>query len=210
MPGNSGIHGARHICSCMDAHASRAEVAALLGEVSVPRCQAGEAAVALRFHQAGGAARAAEDLVETELQRSNLRDRGHVDALLLLLGRRPHAVPEAVLVQDLLEAHLANPVALVDDQLANALRPDLHHVQPPAVSLRQLAAPRQRRNATATEQRHRGDVPSHQCQASAESQAGDRGRLRHSRKEEDAYRHGVETPQKWTPGKHRGLSQKET
>merc|ERR1740121_2910676 len=121
--------------------ASLLEVARLPGgQVLAPGRGARDAAVALRLREAGVRAGATDDLGEADLEGADLRDRGALDAGLLLLRRGPHAVAEAVLVQALLQAHLAQPVSLVDDELADALGADLHHVQAPTVASRQGAA----------------------------------------------------------------------
>mmetsp|Transcript_51524 Transcript_51524/g.165000 ORF Transcript_51524/g.165000 Transcript_51524/m.165000 type:complete len:221 (+) Transcript_51524:77-739(+) len=119
----------------------RDDVAALHREVRVPARRAGRAAVALRPRKAWHAAGAAKGLVEPEFDGPDLSDGRHVDALLHLLPRRPHAVAAPVLAQDLEHGLLADEVALVDHELANAAGADLHHVQAPALARRQRPGP---------------------------------------------------------------------
>merc|ERR1719263_1167626 len=136
---------------------SALEVAAFLGEVRVPGRHAGAAAIALGAREARLAAGAAEGLVQAQLQGADLRDGRDVDALLVLRLRGAHAVAVAVLVHDLVHGLLADKVALVDHELTDAARANLHEVQAPAVAGRRRAPGRGRGGAA--ERRRNGQVP---------------------------------------------------
>mmetsp|Transcript_51522 Transcript_51522/g.164994 ORF Transcript_51522/g.164994 Transcript_51522/m.164994 type:complete len:226 (+) Transcript_51522:77-754(+) len=148
----------------------RDDVAALHREVRVPARRAGRAAVALRPRKAWHAAGAAKGLVEPEFDGPDLSDGRHVDALLHLLPRRPHAVAPAVLAQDLEHSLLADEVALVDHKLADAAWANLHHVQAPAIARRQGPGPT-RRGCGAAEGGWARQAPGGHCKPEAASGA---------------------------------------
>mmetsp|Transcript_61682 Transcript_61682/g.125768 ORF Transcript_61682/g.125768 Transcript_61682/m.125768 type:complete len:204 (-) Transcript_61682:61-672(-) len=121
----------------------------------VPACRAGATTVTLWLREAGRAAGAAEGLVEADLDWPNLCERRRVKAALVLRLKGSHAVAAPVLVHDIEHGLLADEVALVNDELPNALGPDIHHVEAPAVALGEGATRRSRRGVPAEGGGHR-------------------------------------------------------
>merc|ERR1719188_641810 len=108
-------------------------VAALDGQIRGPTSGASAPAVTRRLHEARLPAGPLKYLRDAHLQWADLRDRRHVQVGLELLRGGAHAVAVAVGGQDVEHSLLANEVTLVDDELADALGPDLHKVEAPAL-----------------------------------------------------------------------------
>jgi len=150
----------------------RVEAWALARQFLAPARSASDATVTLWASavKARLAARATQSLEEPELDWADLSDWRHVDASILLLLGGTHTVTAALLIHNLSQAQLAEEVALVDDQLANAARANFHHVQSPAkaLSLWSRASARGR----ASDEAAWGQLPSGDAEKNAKQAAG--------------------------------------